>query len=286
MADQTAEQYVVKVESLRAEIEALRDGFGFSRNDMRRAYFSNVSRSLEIYASSMTLLHLAQIVGKSEFTVIEQQRPKVIRDSIIPRVVSTLFQNYNGGGPTLWNEYIGKLKGHLFHDVWASLEDALRRIYHSDAVPLAQRQEDEAAEKGRFKTEPRRVHLSVSTVIWKRLAAQTKANGTTSKQRAHHFAAVDFFSVARNTIHSNTFYEGEKERTLRLGQETLKLVPGEPLSFSFPDTMLMIVRRLADAFAFLCANIKHDVEITSPVSLRNPAKDWPAPKRNLDRARG
>jgi hypothetical protein len=40
----------------------------------------------------------------------------------------------------------------------------------------------------------------------------------------------------------------------------------------------MLIRELATAFEFICENVKHDAEITSPVSLRDPMKDWPALK--------
>ena len=152
------------------------------------------------------MLHLAQQVGQSKFTVVRNGVPVRINDSIAPRIINVLFKDAGRGGSTLWNIYIGRIKHVLFHDVWGTFEDSLRSIYNSGAVPAEQRLDDEAKERARFKSPPAHVHLSISAVVWQRLSKLTKVNGTTSGQRAEHFRAVDFFSSARNTVHSNTFF--------------------------------------------------------------------------------
>ncbi len=111
-----------------------------------------------------------------------------------------------------------------------------------------------------------------------RLSSMTKANGTTKDQRRRHHQVVEFLGAARNTVHANTFYEGP-ERSLVVGGKTLRLVPGAPTDFLHIDTLLDLVREVAGAFDFICVHVKHDAEITSPTSQRDPMHDWPALKR-------
>lgn len=264
-------EYVPQVERLSMDLQGRGQALGVGINDVRLGYFNATSNCLSVYAVSLTLIHAAQQFGRGSFTTVVDDVPEQADDAIFPRVVNALFHDRDKAGSTLWNFYLGKLKAHLFHDAWGVFEDALRRTYGA-VVPSEQQGEDAGVDEA-----GKRRHIDLPKV-WKRLADITKVNGTSKDQRRRHHHMVEFLGAARNTSHTNTFYDGP-ERSLVVGEKTLRLVPGSPTDFLHIDTILDLVGELASAFEFVCKNIRHESEITSPQSLRDPLQDWPAVKR-------
>jgi hypothetical protein len=264
-------EYVPKIERLSVDLQERVRALGFGVNDVRHRYFIATANALSMYAVSWTLIHAAQQFGRGNFTSIVDGAPVRTDDEICPRIVDALFRNAYEAGGTLWNGYIGKLKAHLFHDAWGAFEDALRRVYGA-VVSTAQQDEDAGLDAA-----GKRRHIDLPK-MWKRLADITTANGSTKADRRRHFEVVVFLGAARNTTHTNTYYEGP-ERSLKVGTKTLRLVPDNPPDFLHIDTILELVGELASAFEFICKNVEHEAEITSPSSLRDPLQDWPAVKR-------
>lgn len=261
-------EYVPEIERLSANLQERGRALGLGANDVRPRYFNATSNALSMYAVSLTLIHAAQQFGRGNFVTVVDGAAERTHDAICPRIVNALFDDRDKPGATLWNFYIGKLKGHLFHDAWGAFEDALQRVYGA-VVPAEQQDEDAGVDAA-----GKRRHIDLPK-MWKRLADLTKGNGTTKPDRRRHFEVVEFLGAARNTTHANTFYEGP-ERSIVVGTETLRLVPGNPTDFLHIDTILELVGELASAFEFICKNVKHEAEITSPLSLRDPLQDWPA----------
>lgn len=267
--------YLPVIQQLARAIAERGRALGFDPKDVRTLCFYHVADALMRYEVSLSLIHLAGYLLLGSAVVRGKRGELSIDDVFVRRTIGGLFgaQGIRADGPRFLDEYIGKLKARLFHEVWAAFEDALRQLY-SGVVPLELQREDEADERGRYVKPPAEVHVGIPR-IWKRLSDLTKTHGVTTKaERRRHAAVVDFLAATRNTIHSNTFYAGP-EKTLTLNEESIRLVPGEPTDFLTPGNVLLLVSELETAFAFLCTNIKHESRILGPYSARDWQRDWP-----------
>lgn len=209
----------------------------FAKNDVRNAFHYGVGNVIAKYATSIGMTHAADVLVKSESD---------------DRVIKQL-RNVFGHRPSL-SQYLAGQRGYLSLGVWHQFEDSLRTLYR-EAVPQAVRDADIAAEQARYHKPSKRPHIGIPT-LWKRVA-ELAGRGRKPNKRAlnRHWAVVDFWSAARNTIHTNTFYFGQ-ERSLKIGKRTIFLRDGQPTDFNSIALQPAMIGELEKAFRFLRSGIR------------------------------
>jgi hypothetical protein len=233
------------------------------QSDIRHSYLTNTNNILTYYETSLRLLYLSALLPAEASE----------HDHIISGLIA-LFRAPAASNrePSYLQYHDAKLKAHVFHEVWAIFENACR-VFYSVAVSVERREADEASERARFVRPPKRVHLPIPT-IWGALAELAKQTTDAPNQtRKQHSKLVTFYSRARNTMHANTFFEGEL-LDLELPSGSIQLRPGEPSNFITPSILLELICGLCDAFLYLSESIKHEALIADPTSTRSWEDGW------------
>lgn len=271
MVDIISEDYIQEVVKLWRHVVERQKASVFGDDDVRRGFYGNVADALANYELSLTMWRLAGQLRHANYTIYYRGQTYQLYDSLVPVVTDKLFEGRGADYHNLWNHYEAKLKNQLFLDVWHSFEDALRVIY-ATAVPAdVQKRVDDEYRAQYANPEKAKVHLGIVT-LWLTLLPKTNED---KAARAAHFKVIRFWFTARNTVHTNTFYNGtETDIALEVNGRLLQLIPNQPTEIMFPTTVLGLIKMLVDSFEFLTEHVKHDAKIPSRVSQLPQGIGW------------
>lgn len=251
------EEYLGHVYEKANEIMSKGNNSKFKPFDIRTTFYFGISSSLINYWVALSLpqivhwMNYNKSIGPGEGLNIKFTRDFLPDKKLIDELHLIL------GSSSGSDSYLNSKRLHLFIDSWGVFEDTLRSIY-KEVVPQDQQEMNKQKERNKYKEgeSPKVIHIDIPT-IWSNLKTLAKVNSKLTNEEVKNFNKnVSFFSNARNTIHSNSFFFGG-EQTLDLKGEIIKLKTDEPIDFMTIYNLLVIIDEITKTFEFISDNISH-----------------------------
>lgn len=260
-------EYILKVRELEGKVRtpSMCDSFN-NAADIRRTFYSWLANNLRQYWLALSLPYLADVISKDCVIVptnglcIGSVRRLKPDDEVITDAIKHLLLSHLSACPDVsaLEDYVATQRRILFVEAWNTFESALRVLYEV-AIPSETKEQVKASVNLMYSKPKVDVHIPVMR-IWNEVSKLSEREEV--RKQLGDF--IEFISLCRNTIHSNSFYNGRLTE-YRLHRRPLKLVPGEPVDFLNADVILEILNKLKDAFDLLARQTRGIEVVLNPV---------------------
>ena len=192
--------------------------------DARNDFFLQAGNQLRFYAASLGFeIAASKLIGRPTGDEIADMMVELLG---LPMEYSSHAYTRS---PTL-DMIRQKHRRLLYIDTWCAFEHGLRSIYRALVSAT-----DQQADLGRSK------HVSVYKV-WNRVLVLC----TPRAEVERHWDTFDFCAAARNTIHSNTLYEGKRRQLQLTEYRSISLIKDQITKFHTGVDLPLLIERLVE----------------------------------------